>query len=202
MTCIIIIDYGVGNLLSVKKGFEKADVRVEISSAPAKIEDSDGIVLPGVGAFAEAKRNLSGLEDIIIREVEYGKALLGICLGLQLLFTRSYEGEVTEGLNLIEGEVIKLPSTVKLPHIGWNNIRIERPSILLENVPNNSYMYFVNSYIAKPEDLTSVTATTDYGVRFPSVFERKNIFATQFHPEKSGDKGLRILRNFVTAIRK
>ena len=202
MTSIVIINYGVGNLLSVKRGLEKAGAKVDISSEPEEIRGSDGMVLPGVGAFAEAKKNLSSLEEIVIQEVKDGKALLGICLGLQLLFTTSHEGGLIRGLDIIRGEVVKLPANVKIPHIGWNNIRIERPCALLENIPDDSHMYFVNSYIAKPKDSTIVTATTEYGVRFPSAFERKNIFATQFHPEKSGEMGLRILRNFVKAIRK
>lgn len=202
MTLITIINYGVGNLHSARKGLEKAGARVEILAEPAKLRRSDALVLPGVGAFAEAKKNLSSLEETVVEETQKGKPLLGICLGLQLLFTRSYEGRVTNGLDLLEGEVVRLPTTVKLPQIGWNNIRIKRPSPILEGVPDNAYAYFVHSYFAKPVNQTDVVADTEYGVEFPSILERKNIFATQFHPEKSAETGLTILRNFVRAIRK
>ena len=202
MTLVVVVNYGVGNLYSVKKGLENAGAKVEISSEPVKVRSADAIVLPGVGAFAEAKKNLSRLEDVLIQEVKNGKPLLGICLGLQLLFTRSYEGKVTPGLDLLKGEVVKLPTNVKLPQIGWNNIEIVRKSPILEEVPDNSYAYFVHSYVAKPEDKGNVVAKTEYGTEFPSVLERGNVFATQFHPEKSSQAGLTVLRNFVRAIRK
>jgi len=202
VTLIIIINYGVGNLHSARKGLEKAGAKVEIRTEPTKLRNSDALVLPGVGAFAEAKKNLSSLEATVVEEAQKGKPLLGICLGLQLLFTRSYEGGVTAGLDLLKGEVVRLPTTVKLPQIGWNNIRIRRPSPILEGVPDNAYAYFVHSYFAKPANQTDVIANTEYGVEFPSILERKNIFATQFHPEKSAETGLTILRNFVRAIRK
>ena len=202
MTLITIINYGVGNLHSARKGLEKAGARVEILAEQAKLKRSDALVLPGVGAFAEAKKNLSSLEKTIVEEAQNGKHLLGICLGLQLLFTRSHEGGVTAGLDLLKGEVVRLPTSVKLPEIGWNNIRIKRPSPILEGVPDNAYAYFVHSYFAKPANQTDVVANTEYGVEFPSILERKNIFATQFHPEKSAETGLTILRNFVRAIRK
>jgi glutamine amidotransferase len=202
VTSIIIVNYGVGNLYSVKKGLEKAGAEVEILSDPAEVRSADAIVLPGVGAFAEAKKNLSKLEDVLIKEVENGKPLLGICLGLQLLFTKSYEGRVTPGLNLLKGEVVKLPTNVKLPQIGWNNIEIVRRSPILEGVPDNSYAYFVHSYVAKPDDENDVVAETEYGTEFPSILERGNVYATQFHPEKSSQVGLTVLRNFVGVIRK
>jgi glutamine amidotransferase len=202
VTLVIIVNYGVGNLYSVKKGLEKAGAEVEILSDPAKVRSADAIVLPGVGAFAEAKKNLSKLEDVLIQEVENGKPLLGICLGLQLLFTKSYEGRVTPGLNLLKGEVVKLPTNVKLPQIGWNNIEIIRKSPILEGVPDNAYAYFVHSYVAKPEDEGDVVAKTEYGTEFPSILEKGNVFATQFHPEKSSQAGLTVLRNFVGVLRK
>ena len=202
MVLIAIVNYGVGNLHSARKGLEKAGATVEILSEPKRLRAADAIVLPGVGAFAEAKKNLTNVEDIISQEARNGKPLLGICLGLQLLFTRSYEGGVTKGLDLLKGDVVKLPPTVKLPQIGWNNIKIEKSAHILEGVPDNSYMYFVHSYFAKPEDKSDVAANTEYGVRFPSILERGNIFATQFHPEKSGESGLNILGSFVRAIKK
>jgi len=199
---ITIMNYGVGNLHSVKKGLEKAGATVRITSGLVNLRDSDAIVLPGVGAFAEAKRNLTHLAESIVQEAENGKPLLGICLGLQLMFTRSYEGSVTEGLNLLKGEVVKLPRNVKLPQIGWNNVEFSRASPIIEGVPDNSYMYFVHSYYAKPESLDDIVARTEYGVKFPSILERGDIFATQFHPEKSGERGLTILRNFVKIAEK
>lgn len=202
MTLITIINYGVGNLHSVRKGLEKAGARVEVQAEPDKLKSSDALILPGVGAFAEAKKNLSKLEATIVEEAQNGKPLLGICLGLQLLFTKSYEGGITVGLDLLKGEVVRLPAIVKLPQIGWNNLKIRRPSPLLENIPDNTYVYFIHSYYAKPAYQTDVVASTEYGVEFPSILERKNIFATQFHPEKSGEAGLTILRNFVEVTRR
>ncbi|MEM2942846.1 MAG: imidazole glycerol phosphate synthase subunit HisH [Candidatus Bathyarchaeia archaeon] len=202
MTLIYIINYGVGNLHSVRKGLEKAGARVEVQAEPDKLRCSDALVLPGVGAFAEAKKNLSKLETIVVEEVQKGKPLLGICLGLQLLFTRSYEGGITMGLDLLKGEVLKLPAIVKLPQIGWNSLKIKRPSPIVENIPDGTYFYFVHSYYANPAESADVVASTEYGVEFPSILERKNIFATQFHPEKSGEAGLTILRNFVEVVRR
>ncbi|MBS7623370.1 imidazole glycerol phosphate synthase subunit HisH [Candidatus Bathyarchaeota archaeon] len=197
-----IINYGVGNLHSVRKGLEKAGARVEVQAEPDKLRSSDALVLPGVGAFAEAKKNLLKLEETVMEEANKGKPLLGICLGLQLLFTRSYEGGITAGLDLLKGEVVRLPAIAKLPQVGWNNLKIKRSSPIIESVPDNAYVYFIHSYYAKPVDSADVVAKTEYGVEFPSILERKNIFATQFHPEKSGETGLTILRNFVEVARR
>jgi glutamine amidotransferase len=202
VTSISVINYGVGNLHSIKKGLEKAGSEVKILSDVNEIKKSDAIVLPGVGAFAEAKKNLYSLQETIIREANNGKPLLGICLGLQLFFTRSFEGGLTDGLNILQGDIVKLPTTVKLPQIGWNTIEIQRPSLILDGISDNSYMYFVHSYYAKPDNLKDVVAITDYGVTFPSIFEKDNIIATQFHPEKSGKTGLTILKNYVDTIKK
>ena len=202
VTSVTIINYGVGNLHSVRKGLEKTGATVEILHEPAGLKKSDAIVLPGVGAFAEAKKNLAQLEGMIIDAVKKRKPLLGICLGLQLLFSTSHEGGFTKGLDLLKGEVVKLPTTVKLPQMGWNTINIEKHSTILEGIRENSYMYFAHSYFAKPDNQNDVVASTQYGLKFPSIFEKENVFATQFHPEKSGEAGLAILRNFVKAIRK
>lgn len=202
MTSISVINYGVGNLHSIKKGLEKAGSEVKILNNANEIKKSDAIVLPGVGAFAEAKKNLHSLQETIIQEANNGKPLLGICLGLQLFFTRSFEGGLTDGLNILQGDIVKLPTTVKLPQIGWNTIEIQRPSSILDGVSDNNYMYFVHSYYAKPDNLKDIVATTEYGVTFPSIFEKDNITATQFHPEKSGKTGLSILKNYVNTIRK
>lgn len=202
MTSISVINYGVGNLHSIKKGLEKAGSEVKILNNANEIKKSDAIVLPGVGAFAEAKKNLHSLQETIIQEANNGKPLLGICLGLQLFFTRSFEGGLTDGLNILQGDIVKLPTTVKLPQIGWNTIEIQRPSSILDGVSDNNYMYFVHSYYAKPDNPKDIVATTEYGVIFPSIFEKDNITATQFHPEKSGKTGLIILKNYVNTIRK
>jgi glutamine amidotransferase len=202
VTSISVINYGVGNLHSIKKGLEKAGSEVKILNNANEIKKSDAIVLPGVGAFAEAKKNLHSLQETIIQEANNGKPLLGICLGLQLFFTRSFEGGLTDGLNILQGDIVKLPTTVKLPQIGWNTIEIQRPSSILDGVSDNNYMYFVHSYYAKPDNPKDIVATTEYGVIFPSIFEKDNITATQFHPEKSGKTGLIILKNYVNTIRK
>jgi len=196
------VNYGVGNLRSVKRGIEKSGAKVLITRNPKDLIESDAIVLPGVGAFAEAVRNLSPLSGVVIQSVEDGKLLFGICLGLQLLFTRSYEGDSTDGLDLVSGNIVKLPDGVKIPQMGWNTIEIVRPHPLLEGVRNNSYAYFVHSYVAQPSRREVTVTTTEYGVKFPSMVARQNVFATQFHPEKSSKTGLVILRNFVKIVKR
>jgi len=202
MPLVSVINYGVGNLRSVKRGLEKSDAEVLITHNSSDIVKSDAIVLPGVGAFAEAIKNLSPLSSVLSRSVKDGKPILGICLGLQLFFTKSYEGGVIKGLNFVEGDVVKLPSVVKLPHIGWNTIEIVKPNQLVEGVPNNSYMYFVHTYVPHPLQEEGIIAYTKYGVRFPSIIAVRNLFATQFHPEKSSKTGLTILKNFVKIVKR
>ena len=196
-----IINYGVGNLRNVKRGFENLGADVSITNDPKEILESDAIIFPGVGAFAEAMKNLSPIANELKGAIEEGKPVFGICLGLQLLFTRSYEGGINQGLGLIEGEVVKIGASVKLPHIGWNTIEIERKNPLVEEIPNNSFMYFAHTYIPKPTNEEVIIAKTEYGTRFPSIIAKKNIFATQFHPEKSGKNGLKILGNFVKLVK-
>ncbi|NOZ57984.1 MAG: imidazole glycerol phosphate synthase subunit HisH [Euryarchaeota archaeon] len=195
---IAIVDYGMGNLRSAYRGLEKGSARPLITDRVEEIEASDAIVLPGVGAFEDAMANLYPLREVIVREAER-KPLLGICLGLQLLFTSSEEGE-GEGLNLIRGRVVRLPSEVKIPHMGWNSIEVRRDSRLLDGIKSGDYFYFVHSYYALPEE-DVVVATTSYGVEVPAIVEKGNVFATQFHPEKSGRLGLRLLKNFVDIAR-
>lgn len=202
MPKVAVINYGVGNLRSLQRGLEKSGAEVLITYSPSDLAKSDANVLPGVGAFAEATKNLSPLSDAVLRSVRDGKPLLGICLGLQLLFTRSYEGGLKNGLNLIQGEIVKLPDTVKTPHIGWNNIQIVKSNPLVENVQNNSFMYFVHTYFPQPSKQRGVVAYTEYGVKFPSIIAKKNLFATQFHPEKSSKPGLAILKNFVKIVKR
>ncbi len=202
MPRILLINYGVGNLRSGKKGLEKAGADVELIDSAKPMLEGDAIVLPGVGAFAEAIKNISSQANAIRDEVDAGRPILGICLGLQLLFKTSQEGGNIKGLDLLPGEVVKISGEVKLPHIGWNTINIVKSCSLLSEVKDNSYMYFVHSYVAKPDDSDISVSYTEYGCKFPSVVAHKNIYGTQFHPEKSGKAGLTILKNFVNIVRR
>lgn len=197
---ICVIDYGVGNLRSITRGLERAGATVKLTRSIEDVSEAEAVVLPGVGAFRDALENLEPLKERLLQEVKGGKPLLGICLGLQLLFEESAEGGHAKGLALIKGRVVRLPSNVKVPHIGWNTIEVRKECPLLSGV-GNAYLYFVHSYYAVPEEEGVVAATTRYGVEFPSVIWKENIFATQFHPEKSGEVGLRILRNFVRTVK-
>lgn len=181
---------------------EKCGAEAKVTEDPREIEAADGVVLPGVGAFKEARRRLEALRGGLFGAVESGRPLLGICLGLQLLFTRSFEGGVSSGLNLIEGDVVKLPEGVKIPHIGWNTINIVKENEILDGVKDGSFVYFVHSYVSRPKEAEVTVSTTEYGATFPSVVAKGCIYATQFHPEKSGGEGLRILRNFVEAVKR
>lgn len=193
-----IIDYGMGNLRSVQKGFERAGFQAALCSESERLAGFDGLVLPGVGAFGDAMRNLrkSGLDGAIIEFVGSGRQLLGICLGMQLLFTTSEEHGAHCGLGLIEGEVLRLPRTVKTPHMGWNVVSKKRNVELLDGVETGSRFYFVHSYYCAPSDETWVVSTTPYGLDFASAVGRGNIWGLQYHPEKSSALGLRILGNF------
>ena len=202
MPQVSIVNYGVGNLRSVKRGLEKSGAKVLITHNPKDLNKSDAIVLPGVGAFAAAVKNIAPLSDVVTQLVDDRKPLFGICLGLQLLFTRSSENGSTDGLNLISGDIVKLPDSVKLPQMGWNAVDIVRSHPLLEGVQNHSYAYFVHTYVPQPSERNVIVATTEYGFRFPSVIAKQNLFATQFHPEKSGRTGLTILKNFVKIVKR
>jgi len=199
---VSVVNYDAGNLRSVKKGLKKSGAKVLITHNPKDINESDAIVLPGVGAFATAVKNLAPLFGVMKQSVEDGKPLLGICLGLQLIFTRSSEGELMEGLNLISGDVVKLAGNVKIPQMGWNTIDMVQSHPLLENVKDHSYVYFVHTYVPQPSEKKVIVATTEYGVKFPSVIAKRNLFATQFHPEKSGKIGLTILDNFLKIVKR
>lgn len=202
MPQVSVVNYGVGNLRSVKRGLEKSGAKVLITHNPKDLSKSDAIVLPGVGAFAAAVKNSAPLSGVVKQSVEDGKPLFGICLGLQLLFTRSGEGRSTDGLDLISGDIVKLPDSVKNPQMGWNTVDIVKSHPLLEGVQNPSYAYFVHTYVPQPSERNVIVATTEYGVKFPSVIAKQNLFATQFHPEKSGKTGLTILRNFVKIVKR
>ena len=195
---IAIVDYGMGNLRSVQKGFERVGVNAIITDDANKLADADAIVLPGVGAFRAAMRRLeeANLVEAIRREIDAGKPYLGICLGLQLLFTESEEGGRHLGLNIIPGKVVRFPTGLKVPHIGWNEIDIRKDIPILKEIPQKSYLYFVHSYYVVPDNPSVTAATTNYGIDFTSIIHKDNIFATQCHPEKSQKLGLRILRNF------
>jgi glutamine amidotransferase len=192
---IAIIDYGVGNLRSVYRGLEYGGAKPVITNDKKVVEDSDGIVLPGVGAFGDAMKRLEDFREILIESAGI-KPIIGICLGMQLYFTQSEEDGIHEGLNLLKGRVVSLPQTVKIPQMGWNSIEIKKESPFLEGIKSGDYFYFVHSFYALPsEDVTA--ATSYYGLEFPAIVQKGPLFATQFHPEKSGKAGLKILENFV-----
>ncbi|MEJ7556630.1 MAG: imidazole glycerol phosphate synthase subunit HisH [Aquificaceae bacterium] len=195
---LLLIDYGMGNLRSVSKALERVGFSVKVSSDPEEVKRAEVLVLPGVGAFRDAMENLKklGLLKEILRHIEKGKPYMGICLGLQLLFERSYEFGETEGFGVLEGEVVLLPPKVKVPHIGWNQLWRQKPSDLLNGIKEGEYFYFVHSYHVVPKRQDIVLTTTDYGIDFVSSIEYENIFAVQFHPEKSQKAGLRLLENF------
>ncbi len=195
---LLLIDYGMGNLRSVSKALEKVGFSVKVSSDPEEVKRAEVLVLPGVGAFRDAMENLRrlGLLKEILRHIEKGKPYMGVCLGLQLLFERSYEFGETEGFGVLEGEVVLLPPKVKVPHIGWNQLWRQKPSDLLNGIKDGEYFYFVHSYHVVPKRQDIVLTTTDYGIDFVSSIEYENIFAVQFHPEKSQKAGLRLLENF------
>jgi len=199
---ITIIDYGMGNLRSVQKAFERVGAQAVVINNPEALQDADALVLPGVGAFGDAMTNLraAGLVGPILSAVGEGKPLLGICLGMQLLFEESEEMGCHQGLGLLPGRVRRFAEGLKVPHIGWNQIHIRRPCPLLTGVRDGSFAYFVHSYYADPAEEEIVVAVTDYGPGFASVVAQGRVFGIQFHPEKSQDVGLRILRNFVSLV--
>jgi glutamine amidotransferase len=198
---IAIIDYGMGNLRSVQKGFEKIGHAATVASDPNVIHAASKIVLPGVGAFGDAMDELRRrkLVEPVKQAIAEGKPFLGICLGLQLLFEVGYEGGQHEGLGVLPGEVVRfdLPHEYKVPHIGWNQLEIRRPAPILGGLASRAHVYFVHSYYVVPRNREDIAAETDYGQSFTSVVWHDNVFATQFHPEKSQADGLRILRNFA-----
>lgn len=201
---IVVIDYGMGNLRSAQKGVEKGGHEVIISSRPEDIATADGIILPGVGAFKDCFDGLTsgGFVEPIMKAVAADTPLLGICVGMQMLFDSSEEGEGSPGLGILPGNVIRFPDAartgLKVPHMGWNRLDIcpERPCPLLADLSDDPYVYFVHSYYPKVKKSDIVYATSDYGEVFPSVVGRRNVFGTQFHPEKSQTEGIHILRAF------
>lgn len=198
---IVIIDYGMGNLRSVQKAIEKVGHQATITSDPALVASAKKVILPGVGAFEDAIAELRRLRlDKPIHEaIDAGKPFLGICLGLQLLFDVSYENGRHQGLGIVPGEVVQfdLPRQFTVPHMGWNQLNIRRRSPLLEGLDEGTYVYFVHSYYVAPKDADVISTETDYGVPFCSMIWRDNLYAAQFHPEKSQSDGLKILKNFA-----
>ena len=198
---IAIIDYGMGNLRSVQKGFEKVGHGATVTSDPAEVARAKKVVLPGVGAFEDAMAELSQrqLLDPVLAAIDSGKPFLGICLGLQLLFETSYEHGEHKGLGVLKGEVVRfeVPREYSVPHMGWNQLSIARRAPILEGLDEGTYVYFVHSYYVVPRDPEVIATTTDYPEPFCSMIWRDNLFATQFHPEKSQADGLRILKNFA-----
>lgn len=204
---IAIVDYGRGNLWSVQNGFAQIGVQAQVSADPDVVRRAEAVVFPGVGAFRDCMQNLvaRGLDQVIREVIDAGRPVLAICVGMQVLLTESEEFGVTPGMAVVPGAVRRFPTTMsscgerlKVPHMGWNQLHQRRPCPLLEGIPDGAFTYFVHSYYVMPEDPDVVVASTDYGLDFASVLWRDNLFATQFHPEKSQAYGLRILKNFVT----
>jgi|TARA_B100001964_G_scaffold245474_1_gene332679 glutamine amidotransferase len=196
---VAIIDFGVGNLRSAQKAFELNGANAVIVKDKDTLNTCDAIVLPGVGAFCDAMNNLNPFNKLLI-ENSKDKLIFGICLGMQLFFEQSEENGLHKGLKLMKGGVVKLPNNVKIPHIGWNTIDIKTENNLLKGIKSKEYFYFVHSYYALPSEEITL-ATTHYGVEIPAVVSKGNMVGTQFHPEKSGKAGLRIIDNFVDLVR-
>ncbi|AEF96488.1 imidazole glycerol phosphate synthase subunit HisH [Methanotorris igneus] len=197
---IAIIDYNAGNLRSIKKAVELYEKNVVITNDKEEILSADKVILPGVGNFGDAMKNLENLKDAIYAIVKEGVPFLGICLGMQLLLEESEECKDTKGLGIIKGNVIKFKNVDKIPHMGWNNVKKVRDIPLFENIKDNEYFYFVHSYYVNPTEKDVIAGTCDYGVEFPCVINKDNVYATQFHPEKSGKVGLKMIENFVELI--
>ena len=198
-----VLDLGLGNLLSIKRGLERAGAEVYIRGDDGAGENAavDAIVLPGVGAFRDGVSALSRFKKTINDVREGRKTLLGLCLGMQLLFTKSYEGGEYPGLDLIKGEVVRLPDSVKVPQMGWNALKSTKGSRILKGIREGEFFYFVHSYYCRPEE-DVVVASSEYGIEVPAIVRKGNIYGTQFHPEKSSKAGLIILRNFLEASRR
>lgn len=201
---IAIIDYGAGNIQSVSKALAHIGCEAFITRDKDKILKADGAVLPGVGSFGDSMDTMIeyGIKDTVIEYTKSGKPFLGICLGLQLLFPKSEESPEAEGLGIFDGSITKIPSGegLKIPHIGWNSLDIKKSDGLFKGIGKNPYVYFVHSYFLNASDKSIVSAQTDYGVTIDAAVEKGNVYATQFHPEKSGETGLKILRNFADIV--
>lgn len=203
---IAIIDYGAGNIQSVYKALKFIGADCKITSDKYEILNADGAILPGVGSFGDAMDTMTkrGIKDTIIEYTKSGKPFLGICLGLQLLFPESEETPGVKGLDIFKGTITKIPNqnrTLKIPHMGWNNISIKQKNGIFKDIEGEPYVYFVHSFYLKAQDKDIVAATTQYGVEIDAAVQKGNIIATQFHPEKSGEVGLKMLKNFVEMVK-
>ena len=202
MVKVAIFDYGAGNIFSLKTSLEKNNAEVEIITSLDDTNNFSGLILPGVGNFDPAIKSIKDYSKTNFKDfVQEKLPVLGICLGMEMFFEKSEEGKQT-GLGLIDGEVILLPNKMKVPHMGWNNLQIKRSSKLLDGVNDGSWVYFVHSYRAKPKIDEVIVADSDYGISVPAVIEKKNLFGTQFHPEKSGDIGSIMINNFLRECKK
>lgn len=203
---ISIIDYGAGNIQSVYKALKFIGADCKVTSDKDEILNADGAILPGVGSFGDAMDTMTkrGIKDTIIEYTKSGKPFLGICLGLQLLFPESEETPGVKGLDIFKGTITKIPNqnrTLKIPHMGWNNISIKQKNGIFKDIEGEPYVYFVHSFYLKAQDKDIVAATTQYGVEIDAAVQKGNIIATQFHPEKSGEVGLKMLKNFVEMVK-
>ncbi len=196
---VVIFDYGVGNLLSLKTALEKVGLTASIGTTWRDLAKADAIALPGVGSFTAAASKLDAVKETLQTRINEGTPFLGICLGLQLFFESSEEGPGT-GLGVFKGRNLQLPKTVKVPHMGWNTLNIVKSNELFDGILEGTYVYFVHSLYPEPKDNSIVCTTTQYGTTFTSAVANKNIYGTQFHPEKTGDVGIKILRNFAKII--
>ncbi len=194
-----IVDYGAGNLRSVAKALEHCGAQVQMITTPSAFNEFDKIILPGVGAFGQAMSALNalGMKDALMAYIDSGRPFLGICLGMQVLFSGSEESPGIAGLDVFPGEVKRFPRTLKVPHLGWNQVQIESQSPLFKNLPDQAFFYFAHSYYAAPRESTCIRASTEYGDSYTVAIARENIFGIQFHPEKSQRNGLVLLQNYV-----
>lgn len=205
---IVIIDYGMGNLKSISNALNNLKIKNKISNDKYEIENSKGIILPGVGAFKDAMRNMreKSLDTIIKNEAKIGKPIIGICLGMQLLFEKGFEGDEENGLGLLKGHIIKLRqdknNNVKIPHIGWNNLIYNKKDTINKDIEEGNFVYYVHSYCAQQYDKNDLVAYSEYGInKIPGIIRHENVIGAQFHPEKSGHVGLKLLKNFGELIK-
>jgi len=199
---VAIFDYGAGNIFSLKNSLEKNDAQVDIITSLNKSKEYSGLLLPGVGNFDPAVRSIRDYSSTDFKDyVGESIPVLGICLGMEMFFAKSEEGR-EQGLNVINGEVVLLPNTMKVPHMGWNNLEIKRQNNFLDGIDDGSWVYFVHSYMIKTKETELIVADTDYGIKVPAVIEQKNFIGTQFHPEKSGKIGSLMLNNFLSECKK
>ena len=202
MVRVAIFDYGAGNIFGLKNSFEKAGANVEVITNIDDFKNYSGLLLPGVGNFDPAIKSISKFSDTKIQDVvENTVPVLGICLGMEMFFEKSEEGK-EKGLGIMDGEVVVLPSSMKVPHMGWNSLEIKKPGKILNGVEDGSWVYFVHSFRAKPSLDDIITAVSDYGIKVPAVVEQDNFFGTQFHPEKSGSVGKIMIQNFLEECKK